>query len=725
MGVDNIDPRAWARHLVGGVVDGGLNPDDQEDGRRIAGYKRWARVRQSSGLAGESAVRQAIMDRFPGGRATLVDVVKRGGVVPVVDLLFEVDGGLILIEAKANDSPLGKSNQTAHVDGEKIHAPGGRKTVLQLTPEWLDLRLDELRTRHGDDGIALAKKIHDAWTKGKLRVLLGRAPDIRDGLTHVTFDDLTDRFIAHKNVPVNRAPHVPGVTAPHAPSAPHPPVAPVQGPPANPTNLWDQPGRLLNPPPSDADRGLAPDGGRGPRSSGSGGATGGPGGVSPTSAGGASAPTSDGGAPPRSGAASGRAPDVPDAQPPPPPPPQVPANGSASAASEAGDAARGGLRSLARKLNPKLIGLGAWKAVRAGAKFAVMSFLQMGKTDFVLAVAFAWIEQILTWKARAEKPDRDKQRALEAALKQGPAIEKLISAKILNDAQALDGIVAAWDTNKGTGFLYARLEAEVEVEMFFNIRNEEVEPVSVYRPVTKLDVRPTSTEFDHELTVISSTDVDVTSEDVVRNFEAGAGVGYIRKVLVKKRLKYTFVPPIVTPFDILVSKINNLFLDSIYFIGSFTTSGVFDSFTGFDYRYPYKDQFTVWGDFPSALKPGACHNLLGYLHWAAKILSKHPLEQVDIYGQLQDPRRGLVKRLGLLQSVTDGQPPDYRTFKAVKRYIKDMDPSDKSNDVLAAQEALQEGADHILFCLGRVARAIRDQHAEYYYMGPKYKPPKR
>lgn len=727
MGIDNIDPRAWARHIVGGAVDGGLNRDDLDDARRIAGYKLPALRRQSSGLAGESAVRQTVMEMFPGGRATLVDVVRRGGVVPVVDLLFEVDGGLILIEAKANDAAVGVSNQTGLVDGKRAHTPGGRKTVLQLSPEWLDLRLHELRTYHGDDGIALAKKIYDAWTKGKLRVLFARAPDIRDGLTHVKFEDVTDEFIAYKNVPVNRAPHVPGVTAPHAPTTPHAPVVPAPGPPATPTNYWDQPGRLLTQAPSDADRGLAPKPGKGPAGSGGGSAgIGGRAGSGGSGAGGAP----DGGGPSTRGGASGAsAPavaDAPSPSPPPPPPPQAPLRGGASAASEAGEAASGGLRGLARKLNPKLIGVGAWRAVRAVTKFAVLSFLQMGRFDFFFAVAVAWLEQIFTWKARAEKPERDKQRAIEAALKQSPTIEKLLSANILSNAQVLDALVAEWDAGNGTGFLYARLEAEVEVEMFFNIRDEEVEPISIYRPVTKIQITPTSTEFGTELTEISRTYVNVTSEDTVRNFEAGAGVGYFRKAVVKKRLRYTFIPPVVTPFDIVVSKLNNLFLDAIYFIGSFTGSGVFDSFTGFDYRYSYKEQFTVWFDgFPAALKPGACENLLAYLHWAAKILSKHPLEQVDMYGRFQDPMRGLQKRLVLLQSVHDGQPPDNRNFSAVKRYIRDMDPTDKSAEVVAAQEALREGADHILFNLGRLERAIRAQKVEYFYMGPNWSPPKR
>ena len=42
---------------------------------------------------------------------------------------------------------------------------------------------------------------------------------------------------------------------------------------------------------------------------------------------------------------------------------------------------------------------------------------------------------------------------------------------------------------------------------------------------------------------------------------------------------------------------------------------------------------------------------LGYLYYSTKLLSRHGLEQQDLEGSLEDPRRGWKRRFWLLMAV--------------------------------------------------------------------------
>jgi hypothetical protein len=180
------------------------NDDLLVQARRVVGYKESAMRKQSSAIAGELAARE-YMKREYRGRAREIAVPRRGRRgrgAPILDLLFETgDGEFVLIEAKANESPLGKTQ------GRRFeHTSQGLRVVPdtnvpQMSPQWFEERLAELRS-HGPNGEALAKRLKRSWRSGKLRPLVVHAPLLRRGAYMTTEivelpTDLSNEFNEH------------------------------------------------------------------------------------------------------------------------------------------------------------------------------------------------------------------------------------------------------------------------------------------------------------------------------------------------------------------------------------------------------------------------------------------------------------------------------------------------------------------------------------------------
>jgi hypothetical protein len=183
------------------------------------------------------------------------------------------------------------------------------------------------------------------------------------------------------------------------------------------------------------------------------------------------------------------------------------------------------------------------------------------------------------------------------------------------------------------------------------------------------------------------------------------------------------VPPLLTPYDIVVVKINNLFLDIACFCAQF--SGMDETFVDnfeFNYTYRWDEQFLVTLEFPQPLNPPVCEYCLAYLHYAAKQLSGHPLQQQDLEGNLEDPRKGWLRRFWLLNSLVEADRTRYgRNFSYFAAQIKSLVKRERQDtDVAAAIDMLYTGARAILYDLERIERDLKKP--EYFYLGPQYKP---
>ena len=190
----------------------------------------------------------------------------------------------------------------------------------------------------------------------------------------------------------------------------------------------------------------------------------------------------------------------------------------------------------------------------------------------------------------------------------------------------------------------------------------------------------------------------------------------------RRTLKYTIYPPLITPFDILVTRINNYFLDLVYFIGTFNNmaEGLMEHFEGFDYRYDYQAQFSLQIEYPPPLNPAVCEYCLAYLHWVVKLLSEHPLNEVDIQGTLEDPTKGWQRRLGIILSLYEGRNTKYgKNFSVMAEKVKSLVKGPQSEEVSAAITELYVGAREIWVDINRIESNIGKP--EYFYYGPKFK----
>jgi hypothetical protein len=244
---------------------------------------------------------------------------------------------------------------------------------------------------------------------------------------------------------------------------------------------------------------------------------------------------------------------------------------------------------------------------------------------------------------------------------------------------------------------------------------QEVEALTRYRDAKITNVKATPDEFAFELKEVARTRLEPTVEEMFKAREKGG----FKKVLITRHLKYTMPTPVYTPFDIVISKVNNLFLDTTYFVWEFDGfgEGMLKNFTGFNYRTSYKDQFFVEVDFPAQVNKPVCIDVLAYLHWAAKHLSRQALEQADIEGHFENPQKAHERRVMLLDHVSWGTDTG-KPFRWLLQKISRMVKSDyATEDVIEGLRHVKEGVEAITFDLSRIWEK-RLEH-EYLYTGPK------
>ena len=172
------------------------NTEALADARRIAGYKPSAKLKQSAGVVGEVAARDFVRREYRGA-AKEVRVMSRG-VTPLLDLVFETaKGEFVVVEAKANESPLGRTERRVFKGGPRGKLTKGivPKVVEQFSPEWFEQRLADLR-KHSPEGRRLANRLQHAWQNGKLRPILVRAPEAGMTTERVVIEDRSAQWNA-------------------------------------------------------------------------------------------------------------------------------------------------------------------------------------------------------------------------------------------------------------------------------------------------------------------------------------------------------------------------------------------------------------------------------------------------------------------------------------------------------------------------------------------------
>jgi hypothetical protein len=330
-------------------------------------------------------------------------------------------------------------------------------------------------------------------------------------------------------------------------------------------------------------------------------------------------------------------------------------------------------------------------------------------------------------REKEERKRRDKQHTLEAVFKQGTdSISRGIEA-IVNNGQAIQSFIDSWDKNrKHAGFQYARLRAIVDVELHRSIvsgRMAEIESMTKYRLIS-LNVIATSWSHEFEMEDIGEAKaLPWTDKERVDLIKQGTPyVEMIQRTVQRRAIRYTIVPPLHTPFDIVVTKLNNLYLD-IAVLASYVGRGGdpgFKDFSTFNYLFDWNEQFGVLLEFDPPLNRSACEFCLSYLYDAAKALSKHPLEQQDLAGNFEDPRKGWKRRFWLLAPLLDPRyAPNGRNFSFVGVGVKQLvTPGHTDPEVDTAMDELFAGARTIWRDLERIERNIR--YPEYFYLGPTY-----
>jgi hypothetical protein len=388
------------------------------------------------------------------------------------------------------------------------------------------------------------------------------------------------------------------------------------------------------------------------------------------------------------------------------------------------------------KARTLVIGVKAWRAARTIGKVLVICFVPLTALDVVIEVAMR------LWDAHREKEERkrrDKQKAIEAVLKEGvnwideamgkkppPSLSQLIERDISNNVKVQEQFLRDWEANPGfNGFQYARVVAVLRIETYRDIRGEDNEELTTYR-VESREVHAVTVGWQFELEDLGQAqEVEKTDADNEALIKTIGPVGIaMRKMILRKTLKHTIVPPLLTPFDLVVTKMNNLFVDIVQFTAAFTGAGgeVFTRPFAFSYRYPeWQTQFDALPDFATPpLNREACEYCLGYLYYAAKRLSRHPLEQQDLEGNLEDPRRGWRRRLELLTPLLERRDPVHdRNFSDFAAQVKRLvTRRQQSEDINAALDELYAGARSIWYDLQRIEKNL--YKPEYYYFGPDY-----
>lgn len=370
-----------------------------------------------------------------------------------------------------------------------------------------------------------------------------------------------------------------------------------------------------------------------------------------------------------------------------------------------------------------MIGTKFWRATRWIGNLMLSLIIPMTPLDFAFEIAMA----LLTGQSeREEREQRRKQRALAAVLNDPKSnVAALIAARVTS-AAGYEALLTQWDTNRRlTGFVYARIYAVLEVELFRGVLETEIEDLTRYTPVT-VEVSPLHVDYPSELTEIGGEeDLALTDADRARMLAATGMSGSKKKQ--RLRLKYTVLPLAITPFDIVLTKVNNLFLDLLYFVAQFENLGepILADITQFDYSGSYQDMIGGFElQYPAPLRRATCEYCLSYLHWAGKKLSSHPLTEVDLEGTLENPVRGRQRRHAILVSLLEGRNTAHgKTFEYLAEQLKELVRSPRKDpDVNAAVTELYKGAWVVLADLNRLYRNVGSP--EYFYYGHDYKPPK-
>jgi hypothetical protein len=395
-----------------------------------------------------------------------------------------------------------------------------------------------------------------------------------------------------------------------------------------------------------------------------------------------------------------------------------------------------GIEAARETLRATTLGVKVWRVTRRIGSILIKAFLPLTVLDLVIEIA------LLFWDAerdKDERDERDKQQVLEKISTDKylqALVEDKIRSEILTTAAIQESFIRLWNEDEDfPGFLYARLEFSFEKIAFFAASGKEIADRTKYFGGS-LSVLPAySGHADHvfELTKGEEKHALVTSEDKEKY-----GKRDLDRIGKKARqpmiLKYTIPTPIFTPFDIVITKINNLFLDIVYFIGAFSgKSDVYmQRFQGFNYRGNYRDQFSPPSliEFPDPLYKPFCDFSLKYLHSAARHLSRHPLKQNDIIDTIEDPKKGYLRRHGLLMSLTNGKGEKFNFDNNFDKFTKKFsvlvkDSAHAPQEIKNAINELYTGARSVWYDLRRIETdMLLDNHIEYYYYGPKYKKPK-
>ena len=388
----------------------------------------------------------------------------------------------------------------------------------------------------------------------------------------------------------------------------------------------------------------------------------------------------------------------------------------------------GRLAELGVKFKALRIGANAWRATRWISGVALMMFIPMTPLDFAFEIAMAISD---AYHEKEEREQRRKDLALAAVLND-PKLDLagLIATRVTSSA-GYDTLLTLWDTHPDqTGFVYARISAVLEVQSLRTYGIEQ-ERVTKYTAVA-IKVYPSYSYYPFELTQLGAEEdiSDAEKERLLKMYAPDEELA-IRSLVPRGRrqrlqLKYTIVPPAITPFDVVLTKVNNLFLDLLYFVAQFENLGerLRVGITRFDYSGSYEDMIGWELQYPAPLRRATCEYCLGYLHWTGKMLSSHPLNEVDLYGTLENPIRGWRRRHAILLSLLEGQDTQYgKNFAYFAEQMKDLVGSrGKDPEISAAVTELYIGAAVVLADLRRLYR--NEKSPEFFYYGSEYKPPK-
>lgn len=382
------------------------------------------------------------------------------------------------------------------------------------------------------------------------------------------------------------------------------------------------------------------------------------------------------------------------------------------------------------------VGRAGFRATRwlAGVAFAMYLMPPLKLWEWALEMGFRVLDDLLAYRHAKQRSDRRKDQALRSVFEnQGNALGTLIVAHVTTDQQ-YDKLLDAWNTNpRIVGFVYSRISAVIEEEVFRGgAKNVEIEKVTRYRPL-KVEVQPTSSYHDFTVEAIGEA-VEVAFkkaddkyiDDAIRKNDLEDGVLYARrdvKYLRRYRLKYTIQTPAITPFDIVIIKTNNLFMDLLAFTSSFAAARPVLELVSANFQETYQERIGIDLEFPAPLKASACDYCLSYLNWTARQLSEHQIREVDIHGGLEAPRIGWERRRDILWRLLMGRGStkygkNFEFFVDQMSRIVDRTKLDAEARAIATE--LEACAWILLADLRRLERSQMIM-PEYYYFGPSYR----